>query len=389
MYPKKISLFIHGIESGTFTRISVALIRGFKEMGINNCDLVVLNATEEEKKLHPDINIISLDVKHATYSLLPLIRYIREASPDVIFPMPWYFNVIAIWASRLARKGTKVVMCEQNIISLEASIEHRDKLRLRYLPLIMRHSYSFGHGVIGVAQDVLTDLIQQIKVSPQIPMTVIPNTVDVERVQHLAKEPINHPWFGDHDIPVVLTAARLAKQKKLDVLIQAFAQIVKTTPARLLILGQGPLRPELESLCKELNIDDCVSMPGYVSNPYGFMAACDVFVLASAWEGSPVALGEALACGAAVVVNDAPGGSKDMVGYGDYGLVVPSGNVEALSSSISKLLTNFELKEHYRQKARLRAQDFEYSKISQMYLDFYQSILTLDLDKQKTHKIAS
>lgn len=375
MYPRKIAIFIHGIESGNFTRISAALIRGFKEMGIIDCDLVVLNATEEEKALYPDINIISLDVKHATYSLLPLTRYIRKASPDVIFPMPWYFNVLAIWASRLARTGTEVIMCEQNIISLEASIEHHDKLKLRYLPLVMRYSYPFGHGIIGVAQDVLTDLVEKIKISPHIPMTVIPNTVDVERVQRLAQEPISHPWFDNHDIPVILTTARLAKQKRLDVLIQAFAQIVKTTPSRLLILGQGPLRSELESLCKKLNIDDCVSMPGYVSNPYGFMANCDVFVLASAWEGSPVALGEALACGAAVVVNDAPGGSKDMIGQGDYGIVAPAEDVEALAASISQLLTNSELREHYRQKARLRAQDFEYSKISRLYLEFYQSIL--------------
>lgn len=265
MYPRKIAIFIHGIESGNFTRISAALIRGFKEMGISDCDLVVLNATEEEKALYPDINIISLDVKRATYSLLPLTRYIREASPDVIFPMPWYFNVLAIWASRLARTGTEVIMCEQNIISLEASIEHHDKLKLRYLPLVMRYSYPFGHGIIGVAQDVLTDLVEKIKISPHIPMTVIPNTVDVERVQRLAQEPISHPWFDNHDIPVILTTARLAKQKRLDVLIQAFAQIVKTTPSRLLILGQGPLRSELESLCKKLNVDDCLD----ISKSYG------------------------------------------------------------------------------------------------------------------------
>ena len=383
MYPKKVALFIHGIEAGTFTRISTALIRGFKEMGVEECDLVVLNATAEEKAQYPDINVVSLDVKHATYSLLPLTRYIREAAPDVIFPMPWYFNVLAIWASRLAGTGTKVVMCEQNVISLEAGIEHRNQLKLRYLPLIMRYSYPFGHGIIGVAKDVLTDLVEEVKVPAHIPMTVIPNTVDVEKVQRLAQEPISHPWFDQHDLPVILTTARLAKQKRLDLLIQAFAKLTKTTPARLLILGQGPLRSELENLCKELKVEESVSLPGYVSNPYGFMANCDVFVLASAWEGSPVALGEALSCGAAIVVNDAPGGSKDMVGYGEYGLVTPMGDVDGLAAAISKLLTNPELKEHYRKQARLRAQDFEYSKISRQYLNFYQSILSPELGNQQ------
>lgn len=58
---KKIALFIHGIENGTFTHIATALIRGFKELGVSSCDLVVLNATQEEKSMYPDINIISLD----------------------------------------------------------------------------------------------------------------------------------------------------------------------------------------------------------------------------------------------------------------------------------------------------------------------------------------
>lgn len=383
MYPKKVALFIHGIEAGNFTRISAALIRGFKEIGVVECDLVVLNATAEEKAQYPDINIVSLDARHATYALLPLTRYIREAAPDVIFPMPWYFNVLAIWASRLVGTGTKVIMCEQNVISLEASIEHRNNLKLRYLPLIMRCSYSFGQGIIGVAQDVLTDLVEEVKVPARLPMTVIPNTVDVERVQRLAKEPISHPWFDNHDLPVILTTARLAKQKRLDILIYAFAQLIKTTPARLLILGQGPLRSELEALCKELKLEDSVSMPGYVSNPFGFMTNCDVFVLASAWEGSPVALGEAMACGAAIVVNDAPGGSKDMVGYGEYGLVAPVGDVDALAGSIAKLLANPELKEHYRKQARIRAQDFEYSRISQQYLNFYRSTLTPELTSKQ------
>ena len=82
--------------------------------------------------------------------------------------MPWYFNVLAIWARLLARTNTKVIMGEHNIISLEAGIEHKDKLRLRYLPVVMRHSYSYGCGIVGVAQDVITDLIKEVKISTNI-----------------------------------------------------------------------------------------------------------------------------------------------------------------------------------------------------------------------------
>ena len=90
-----------------------------------------------------------------------------------------------------------------------------------------------------------------------------------------------------HFLPTIVTAARLAKQKQLDGLLYAFAQVVRVRPARLLILGEEPLRGELEQLCQELGIADSVAMPGYDSNPYRYMAKADIFVLASAWEGCP------------------------------------------------------------------------------------------------------
>ncbi len=375
MNPKKVAIFIHSVENGTFTHIATNLIRGFKDLGVTQCDLVVLNATEEEKANFPDINVISLDAGPATYSLMKLVRYLREHQPDVIFPMPWYFNVIAIWARLLAGTNTKVIMGEHNIISLEAGIEHKNNLKLKYLPVLMRHSYPHGHGIIGVAQDVITDLVKEVKISTKIPMKAIANPLDVDLVQKRSQEPVDHPWFQNQNIPVILTAARLAKQKQLDVLIRAFAGVLDVMPARLLILGKGALKPELESLCKELQIEEHVAMPGYVSNPCSFMSVCDAFVLASAWEGCPIAIEEALASGAPIIVNDAPGGSKDLVDYGKYGMMVANGDQKALTEAMIKVIGEPDLKKHYQAQARKRSHDFNYLKISQQYLDFYKSVV--------------
>ncbi len=375
MNPKKVAIFIHSVENGTFTHIATNLIRGFKDLGVTQCDLVVLNATQEEKANFPDINVISLDAGPATYSLMKLVRYLREHQPDAIFPMPWYFNVIAIWARVLAGTNTKVIMGEHNIISLEAEIEHKNNLKLKYLPFLMRHSYPHGHGIIAVAQDVITDLVKEVKISPKIPMKAIANPLDVDLVEKRSQEPVDHPWFQNQDIPVILTAARLAKQKQLDVLIRAFARVLDVMPARLLILGKGALKPELESLCKELQIEEYVAMPGYVSNPCSFMSVCDAFVLASAWEGCPIAIEEALASGAPIIVNDAPGGSKDLVDYGKYGMMVANGDEKALAEAIVKLISDPVLKKYYQEQARHRARDFNYLNISKQYLDFYTSLL--------------
>lgn len=376
MKPNKIAIFTHSvsIQDGPFTHISTTLARGFQELGVS-CDVVVLNVSDEDKARYPDVNVVGLNARRALFSFSPLIRYMREQKPDVILPMPWYFNVMAIWSKLLSRTKAKIIIGEHNICSLEASIEHKNSLRIKYLPLLMRYTYPYGDGIIGVSQDTITDLVNEIKVSTSIPKTVIPNPIDISQVQQRAKQPIDHPWFKECNVPVILTVARLAKQKQLDVLLRAFSRVVSVLPARLLILGEGPLRSELEGLCRELGIEKYVNMPGYDPNPCKFMSACDVFVLASAWEGCPVALEEALTCGAAVIVNDAPGGAKDLIEYGKYGMMVAAGNHDALAKAIIQILTETNLKKHYQEQARIRSQDFQYLNISKKYLEFCKSVL--------------
>ncbi|NEO98890.1 MAG: glycosyltransferase [Symploca sp. SIO2E9] len=370
---KKVAILTHDMQGGAFTNLCTVLARGFQELGVN-CDLVILHASNEEKAKYPDINLVTLNTRRTAFSLMPTVHYIRKYKPDVILPMPWYFNIVAIWARYLSRTNTKIIIGEHNIISLEAGIEHKDKLRLRYLPILMRYTYPSGDGLVGVSQDTITDLLEEIKVPDCIPMRVILNPIDIDRIQQLAREPIEHPWFQNKGTPVIMTVARLAKQKQLDVLIRAFANVVSILPAKLLILGEGPLRPELESLCRELQVEEHVAMPGYDHNPYRFMSACDAFVLASAWEGCPIALQEALACGAAAIVTNAPGGSKDVVGNGKFGIVVPTNDTDVLSKAIIQVLTDHNLKKHYREQASKRSQDFQYQRISREYLDFCNSV---------------
>jgi glycosyltransferase involved in cell wall biosynthesis len=376
MSKPKISILTHDISGGAFTNLCIALVRGFQELGVD-CQLVLLYASDVELAKYADIPIVTLNVNRTTFSLPATIRYLKEYQPDVLLPMPWYFNIVAVWAKYLSGVQTKVILGEHNIISLEASVEHRDKLHLRFLPILMRYTYPHGDALVGVSKDTITDLVETLKIAADIPMQVILNPIDPDRVQRLAQAPTDHHWFDNPEIPIIVTAARLAKQKQLDGLLRAFAQVVKVKPARLLILGEGPLRGELEQLCQELGIADSVAMPGYESNPYRYMAKADLFVLASAWEGCPIALQEAMAAGAAVVVTDAPGGMKDVVESGKYGRMVPTGDPDALATEILYLLDRPESIQHYRSQAQQRACDFHYLHTAQQYIDLCQSVLSI------------
>src|SRR5204863_8071086 len=110
-----------------------------------------------------------------------------------------------------------------------------------------------------------------------------------------AREPVAHAWLAPGAPPVVLGVGKLKPQKGFDVLLRAFARLRAARTARLVILGEGPQRRALERLARELGIADDVALPGFVANPFAWMARSAVFALSSRWEGLPSVLIEALA----------------------------------------------------------------------------------------------
>jgi glycosyltransferase involved in cell wall biosynthesis len=131
---------------------------------------------------------------------------------------------------------------------------------------------------------------------------------------------------------------RLQQQKDYPTLLHAFAQVRQTRPVHLLILGEGKERAQLEELIKKLGLEDDVSMPGFVMNPYAYMARASMFVLSSRWEGLPTVLIEALCCGTPVVSTDCPSGPREILKDGQYGQLVPVGEANALAQAIASTL---------------------------------------------------
>ncbi|WP_279606741.1 glycosyltransferase [Sphingobium yanoikuyae] len=131
---------------------------------------------------------------------------------------------------------------------------------------------------------------------------------------------------------MILAMGRLVPQKDYPTLLTAFAKL-KGTPV-LLVLGEGPLRSELEEQARALRIADRVHLVGFRSQPDEYLAYADLFVLASRFEGFPNVLTEALALGRTAVATDAPGGAGEILEGGQYGYLTPVGNAEALAEAL-------------------------------------------------------
>jgi glycosyltransferase involved in cell wall biosynthesis len=137
---------------------------------------------------------------------------------------------------------------------------------------------------------------------------------------------------------VLIAVGRLQIQKDYPTLLRAFAQVRQKRPVRLLILGEGKERPMLEELIKTLGVEEDVSLPGFVMNPFAYMARASLFVLSSRWEGLPTVLIEAMCCGTPVVSTDCPSGPREILREGQYGQLVPVGEPTALARAIETTL---------------------------------------------------
>jgi GalNAc-alpha-(1->4)-GalNAc-alpha-(1->3)-diNAcBac-PP-undecaprenol alpha-1,4-N-acetyl-D-galactosaminyltransferase len=139
----------------------------------------------------------------------------------------------------------------------------------------------------------------------------------------------------------LLAVGQLIPQKGFDLLIRAFSQICERHPEwTLTILGEGDMRPELEELQFQLGLEERVYMPGSVKNSDAYIRKADLFALSSRFEGFPVALCEAMACGVPVIATDCLSGPREIIHNGVDGMLVVSENVDALAAGLDLLMSD-------------------------------------------------
>ena len=164
------------------------------------------------------------------------------------------------------------------------------------------------------------------------------NPVDAEAIARLASEPILHPWLKQKTWPVIVSVGRLVRAKQFGLLLHAFALLRPALDARLMICGSGGQHDRLQALATRLGIADRIELLGYQSNPFRYVAAADLFVCSSLFEGSSNALIEAIALGTPCVSTDCPSGAREILDDGRLGPLVPVDDPVALAEAMRSVL---------------------------------------------------
>ena len=332
---QRVAIFTANMDGGGAERAMLKLAGGIADHGYD-VDLVLSRAEGHYLQEVPDsVRVVDLHARRVLSSIPGLVRYLRRERPNAMLTSMNYVNIVGIWARTLARVDTRLIVNEQNALSLEAA--HSPRRRHRLMPRLIKRFYPWADGVTSVARGTADDLVSTAGVSPNL-IEVVHNPIVTTELRELVAEPLGHPWFGPGQVPVVLGVGRLAPQKDFGTLIRAFARVIVRRPCRLMILGDGPERASLEAIVAERGLTGSVDLPGWISNPYPHMAHAGVFVLSSRWEGLPSVLIEALFCEVPVVATDCLSGPREILEGGRYGALVPVGDEEALAAAIEMAL---------------------------------------------------
>lgn len=329
---RRAALFLPSLDGGGVERTFVTIALGLAARGIA-AEMVLARAEGELLSvLPPEQRVIDLGARKTATSLPGLLGYLRSRPPDTLLTS-MNAAVVALVAKRFFLPETRVVVHYGSTFSKEFRLAPpARRAMLRALRRLLPAADLVFTGSRGAAADLGREVPG---IGSKLRAIRLP-VADVERVA--GGPPPRHPWFGGSGPPVVVAMGRLDAGKDYETLIRAFAELRRHRRARLVVLGEGPLRGVLESRVRALDLSDSVDLPGFVPEPHAYVARARVFAHSSKFEGFGQALVEALACGTPVVSTDCAHGPAEILGGGKWGRLVPVGDWRAMAAALMAVL---------------------------------------------------
>jgi glycosyltransferase involved in cell wall biosynthesis len=344
----RVMVYVPHLRTGGGEISMLRLAEGFVKAGLA-VDLVVHSQTTCELPVPTGVHLINLECSGTLTGIWRLASLLRQYQPQWLLSAFPHTNIAAVAAVALSRTRTRCVLSEHAPLSLQ--IVQQGNWRYRVLPPLVRWAYRRAGAVVAVSRGVRDDLLAL--TGPHCVVQVINNPVLAVDFESDMMQTPTQAWLNDPKLQVILSVCRLSEEKDLPTVLHAFAQVHAQRPrARLILAGEGPERPHLEELVRQLGLSEWVRLPGRTNQALAWMRCATVFVLASRFEGFGNVLIEALACGTPVVSTDCPVGPRELLEDGRWGKLVPVGNARAMAEALRATLDSPEQPRGAREAAR-------------------------------------
>lgn len=280
-------------------------------------------------------------------------KILNSEQPDAVISFMDITNIFSIFASKLS--NIPIIISDRNN-------PVKNKIRI-YWKWLRQIAYPMADKLIVLTKEQIQCYPQNIKnISGTIPCIIEP--------------PVFEKPIMQFENPFILSVGRLRKQKGHDLLITAFKKITNKYPQwKLIIIGEGVRRKNLEKQIQELKLQDKIFLPGCVNNPQNIIKQADFFVFPSRWEGLGNALLEAMSCGIPVIATDCDFGPKSYVRNNIDGLIIKSEDVNALANALEMLINDEKLRETYGKNAKDILNRFNLGKIMPLWNNMIQKVI--------------
>ncbi len=369
----KIAIYIDSLQGYGADKTLLKIAEGLAAIGLEVDLVTAKKADQVDSQINSAVNLF--DLKSSRFNVIKnvvgLTTYLIKQQPTILFSSIHFNNITSVFAIALARlAGVKSKLVVRQANSLEYQLKgYPFPIGILMYPLL-RLAYKKADLIISPSKGLISDLTEFMK-AEESKIELIYNPTVTEDIYQKAEQKTNHPWFEQKSFPIILGAGRLKPQKDFITLIKAFARVKQDfQDAKLVILGEGGQRQELENLVTQLGLKADVDLIGFQKNPYAFIAKADVFVLSSIYEGLPNILIEALALKKKIVATNCPSGPAEILKFGEYGSLLPISSPFLLESAIAKALE----KQSVEWSDSDPAQDFEQLKQVEKYKETFLSL---------------
>lgn len=260
-----------------------------------------------------------------------LADYLNKVKPDALLSGGDISNSLAVLASILVGRTQQCVISQRGVI--RPTWQAQRPITWRAWMILLKILYRLPRCVICNSEAAQRELVEGFGLK-ESRCPVIYNHVNSQLIQLKAKLEDHDSWFEPKGDPIIISVGSLTAGKDMATLIKAFAIVRKAYACRLLILGEGAERRRLHALVRDLELEHCVRIPGFVNNPFPMIKSARVFVSASLAEGCPNVIQQALACGTRIVATDCPGGTAAILENGRWGRLVPVADPTSMASAI-------------------------------------------------------